>query len=175
MEIKAWKINYIAYFYIDLKPYICHKLSVGVADVYSNDDAITWKHFPRYWPIVRETQLSPLNSPHKGQWYGALIFSLVCAWINGLVNNRSAGELRRHHDHYDVTAMIWDACLWGLSYQYWLRQWLGIRQHFTLIEIIIPIYDAKWRHYAFMNLFSVRYIYQEVLHSRCRAVVLIVK
>ena len=48
---------------------------------------------------------SPVNSPHKGQWRGALIFSLICAWINGWVNNREAGDLRRHRAHYDVTVM----------------------------------------------------------------------
>ena len=37
---------------------------------------------------------SPVNSPHKGQWRGALMFSLICAWINGWVNNREAGDLR---------------------------------------------------------------------------------
>ena len=26
----------------------------------------------------------------------ALMFSLICAWINSLVNNREAGDLRRH-------------------------------------------------------------------------------
>ena len=45
------------------------------------------------------------NSPHKGQWRGALMFSLIYAWINGWVNNREAGELRRHRAHYDVTVM----------------------------------------------------------------------
>ena len=48
---------------------------------------------------------SPGNSPHKGQWRGALMFSLICVWINGWVNNREAGELRRHRAHYDVTVM----------------------------------------------------------------------
>ena len=48
------------------------------------------KHFPRYWPFVRGIHRSPLNSPQKGQWRGALMFSLICAWINGLVNNRDA-------------------------------------------------------------------------------------
>ena len=43
--------------------------------------------------------------PHKGQWHGALMFSLICAWINGWVNNREAGDLIRHHSHYDVTVM----------------------------------------------------------------------
>ena len=48
---------------------------------------------------------SPVNSPHKGQWRGALEFSLICAWIHGWVNNRQAGDLRRHHAPYDVIAM----------------------------------------------------------------------
>ena len=34
---------------------------------------------------------SPVNSPHKGQWRGALMLSLICTWINGWVNNREAG------------------------------------------------------------------------------------
>ena len=68
-----------------------------------------WRHqletFPRYWPFVRGIHWSPVNSPHKGQWRGALMFSLICAWINGWVNNREAGDLRRHLAHYDVTVM----------------------------------------------------------------------
>ena len=47
-----------------------------------NDDVIKWIHFPRYWPFVRGIHRSPVNSPHKGQRRGALIFSLICAWIN---------------------------------------------------------------------------------------------
>ena len=43
----------------------------------------------------------PVNSP-KGQWRGALMFSLICVWINGWVNKREAGDLRRYHAHYDV-------------------------------------------------------------------------
>ena len=49
---------------------------------------------------------SPVNSPHKGQWRGAFMYSLICAWINGWVNNREAGDLRRHHAHYDVIVML---------------------------------------------------------------------
>ena len=45
----------------------------------------------------------PVNSPHKGQWRGALMFSLIWAWINGWVNNRDAGNLRRQCTHYAVT------------------------------------------------------------------------
>ena len=70
-----------------------------------HDDAIKWKHFPRYWPFVRGIHRSPVNSPHKGQWRGALMFSLICVWINGWVNNHEAGDLRRYRVHYDVTVM----------------------------------------------------------------------
>ena len=47
----------------------------------------------------------PVNSPHKGQCRGALMFSLICARLNGWVNNREAGDLGRHCVHYDVTVM----------------------------------------------------------------------
>ena len=57
-----------------------------------HDDVIKLKHFPRYWPFVRGIHWSPVNSPHKGQWRGALMFSLICVWINGSVNNREAGD-----------------------------------------------------------------------------------
>ena len=70
-----------------------------------HDDVIKLKPFLRYWPFVRGIHRSLVNSPRKGQWRGALMFSLICAWINGLVNNREAGDLRRHRAHYDVTVM----------------------------------------------------------------------
>ena len=46
-----------------------------------------------------------MNSPAKGQWRGALMFSLILAWINTWVNNRKAGDLRRHCTHCDVIVM----------------------------------------------------------------------
>ena len=71
-----------------------------------HDDVIKWKHFPSYWPFVRGIHRSPVNSPHKGQWRGALMFSLICVWTNGWVNNREAGDLRGYRAHYDVIVMI---------------------------------------------------------------------
>ena len=70
-----------------------------------HDDVIKWKHFPRYWPFVRGIHRSPVNSPYKGQWRGALMFSLICTWINRWVNNGEAGDLRRYRAHYDVIEM----------------------------------------------------------------------
>ena len=52
-----------------------------------------WKHLPRYWPFVWKIHRS------------ALIFSLICVWINDWVNNREAGDLRRHRAHYDAIVL----------------------------------------------------------------------
>ena len=67
-----------------------------------HDYVIKWKHFPRYLPFVRGIHRSPMNSPHKGQWRGALAFSLICARKNVWVNNREAVDLRRHGLHFDA-------------------------------------------------------------------------
>ena len=73
--------------------------------VLGHDDVIKWKHFPRYWPFVRVIHRSPVKSPQKGQWRGALMFSLICVWINSWVNNREVDDLRRYRAHYDVIVM----------------------------------------------------------------------
>ena len=48
-----------------------------------HDDVIKWKHFPRHWLFVMGIHRWPVNSPHKGQWRRALMFSLIYASING--------------------------------------------------------------------------------------------
>ena len=48
----------------------------------------------------------PVNSSRKGQWRRALMFSVICVWINDWVNNREAGGLRRYHAHCDVIVML---------------------------------------------------------------------
>ena len=44
--------------------------------------------------------------PHKGQWRGTLMISLICARIDRWVNTREAGDLRRRRSHYDVIVMM---------------------------------------------------------------------
>ena len=58
---------------------------------------------------------SPVNSPHKGQWRRALMFSLICVWISGWVNNRGAGDLRRYRAHYDVNVIGCPFCYHAFS------------------------------------------------------------
>ena len=72
----------------------------------------TTRSFPPISPV-------PVISPHKGQWRGALMFSLICVWINGWVNNREAGDLRCHRGHYDVNVMRDKKTIddWGKKYK----------------------------------------------------------
>ena len=68
-----------------------------------------WRHqmepFSALLALCAGNSPVPVNSPHKGQWRGALMFYLICAWINDWINNREAGDLRRHRGHYDVSVM----------------------------------------------------------------------
>ena len=69
--------------------------------------------FPRYWPFVWGIHRSPVNSLQKGQWRRALLFPLIYAWINDLINNRevgdltSSGSLWRHANRCPPNASVW--------------------------------------------------------------------
>ena len=55
--------------------------------------------------LCRGNRWSSVDSTHTGQWHRALMFSLICTRTNASANNRDAGDLRRHHAHYDVTVL----------------------------------------------------------------------
>ena len=48
----------------------------------------------------------PGEFPNKGQWRGALMFTLIYTRINNWVNNGEAGDLRCYRAHYDVIVML---------------------------------------------------------------------
>ena len=125
-----------------------------------HDDVIKWKHFPRYWPFVRGIHRSTVTSPHKGQWRGALIFSLICVWINGWVNNRGAGDLRRYLAHYDVTVMYYMNSTHYIRLQYYnLSQELGIFYIFHIFIISInPIFPFHFQLFSWGSDKSLGYI-----------------
>ena len=94
-----------------------------VFQVYHHD--VKWKHFPRYRPFVCGEFTGHRWIPRKGQWRRALLLFFMGAWINGWVNDREAGNLRRQRAHYDVTVMCasWDLCTrcvfcWGLLWKF---------------------------------------------------------
>ena len=69
-----------------------------------------WRHqmesFSPLLAICAGNSPIPGESPQKGQWRGALMFSLICVWIKGRENNREAGDLRRYRAHYDAIVMV---------------------------------------------------------------------
>ena len=105
------------------------------------------KHFPRYWAFVRGIHRFPINSPHKGQWRGALIFSLICAWTNDWVNHRDASDLRRHRAHYDVTVISYSipatVCVFDQQFVF------AIGSHRSSVPAVIrlglPLLRLFWR------------------------------
>ena len=68
-----------------------------------------WRHqvetFFALLALCEGIHRSPMDSPHKGQWRGILMFSLICAWTNDLANNQDVGDLKRHRAHHCVTVM----------------------------------------------------------------------
>ena len=103
---KFWKHEYLMAILHYKLVTLPHLLVTACHFRWPHDDVIKWKHFPRYWPFVRGIHRSPVTSPHKGQWRGALMFSLIYVWINVWVNNREPGDLGRYRAHYDVTVML---------------------------------------------------------------------
>ena len=78
--------------------------------IIQHDDVIKWKYFPRYWPFVRGIHPSTVNSPHKSQWRGALMFSLICA-LNKLLGKQSRGwwfetPSRSLWRHWNITVIF---------------------------------------------------------------------
>ena len=95
---------------------------------------------------------SPVSSPHKDQWRGALMFSLICAWTNGWVNNRDAGNLRRHHAHYVVTVISTsDTCyIYHTSYSYHIDKGnLRIQKHCCWMFCVISN-SSSWKTWSLL-------------------------
>ena len=107
---------------------------------------------------------SPVNSPHKGQW--ALMFSLICARINGWENNGETGDLRRHCVLYGVTVMVSAQvnrnkldCAHLNQMQHQPSMSFISTQHLLFcLEVStqhpIPFHPASWRNIRLWNLTS---------------------
>ena len=69
-----------------------------------------WRHqmeaFSALLALYQGNSLVTGEFPSQRPVTRSLMFSLICSWTNGWVNNRDAGDLRRHHTHYDVVVMI---------------------------------------------------------------------
>ena len=113
-----------------------------------------------WWRHQRETfsvllALCAGNSPNKGQWCRALMFSLICAWTNSWSNNWDASDLRSHHTHYDVTVKFmgnvttFDGLVQYCSFIHdrpWISLW--IKSISNKLDIIIHLIVSQLSHYC---------------------------
>ena len=114
-------INQITIFCIDTIMTIKSASCTSLTPSWNSTHEETWCHQMETFSAL--LALCVGNSPVTGEFPAqrpvkqTLMLSLICAWINGWVNNREAGYLRRHHAHYDVTVMnievVWyiDICI----------------------------------------------------------------
>ena len=103
----------------------------------------------------------PVNFPHKGQWRGALMFALICVWINAWVNSRKAGDLRRYCAHYDVIVMLHPLCL-SIEVHFG-----NLRLGFELTKAphVLSFMDEEWGS----NVYTCVYIYKTTNMNITRA------
>ena len=99
---------------------VCFRVDLTIKTVMVTS-SLEMETFSALLVIVREIHRSPVNSLYKGKWPGALMFSLICAWMNGWENNREAGDLRRHRAHYNITVMSSCVCAQILACHNYLR------------------------------------------------------
>ena len=120
-----------------------------------HDDVIKCKHLPRYKPFV--TGDFPAQRPVTRSFD----VSLICAWINVWVNNRVAGDLRRHRAHYEVIILYFMAkfmnafiCIIKILPKLCLVQFYWVQYHhcnaalwrpLTLSEVIQTIVFYRFR------------------------------
>ena len=106
----------------------CAKFILKLID---HDDVIKCKHFPRYWPFVRGIHRSPVNSLHKGQWGGVLMFKQSWGW-RFETPSRSLSRHCNVHGYGNGSLTHWAETKW-LPISWW-----HIQMHFP-----------EWRYITF--------------------------
>ena len=114
-----------------------------------------WRHQMETFSALLAICAVPGESPHKGQWRRALMFSLICIWINSWVNNREAGDLRCYRAHYDVTVTADTTVLIDIGIDKWhsgLTHYASLSHHMASKSWVIigsnnglftSLFDAK--------------------------------
>ena len=131
-------------------------LTGNISSVMTKHMGVQQKHFPRYWPYVRGIHRWPVNSPHKGQWRGALIFSLICVWISRWESNREAGDLRHHRTNCYVIVMM-----------------EANKSHDALDTIVSNRCSARWTLWTGALLYQKNVCHKEVCNTHLRTMPII--
>ena len=118
---------------------------------------IKWKYFPCYWPFVWGIHRSTVNSPHKGQWRGALMFSLICAlnkWLSkqswGWWFETSSCSLRRHYTPH--TTKLLGGILVSLRPSVCPSIRPSVLRPSRIPCLLCSAYSSGWIHFIFVHL-----------------------
>ena len=100
-----------------LKPYLVVKIASDVLTVHCCQVCVlammlyfdsNFSEICEWWCMMTSSNGNIFRV--TGRRRGDFIYPLICAWTKGWVNNRDAGDLKLHRDHYDVTVMGSDHC-----------------------------------------------------------------
>ena len=94
---------------------VCRILAILLRPPYTISRWRQMETFSALLALCAGNHRSPVNSRHKGQWRGALIFSLICARINAWENNREAG------DFGTLSGSLWRHCNDTYLFDSWCR------------------------------------------------------
>ena len=149
-----------------------------------HDVVIKWKHFPQYWLFARGIHRS-WWIPRTKASHAELLSSMICPRINCWVNNRKAGDLRRHRAHYDTTVMSYISVLAAQSRLTMPLVVFCSHQRIICLFVARPKLTLEtprdftrsrghyaWHHITSDNIFKIFYIHwmfhEKVSHYICR-------
>ena len=70
--------------------------------------------------------------------------SLICARINDWVNNRKAGDLRRHRAHNDVIVMMWNNLMISPPFPFQVQtKWFKRSYHYIYVKVQFHIWQVS--------------------------------
>ena len=121
----------------------CFGMNMLSRKVRNHDDVIKWNFSAALLAFCAGNSPIIDDSPHKGQWRGALMFSLICAWTNSLANNGDACDLRRHCAYHDVTVMLRNYLV-GLLWPTHMSYWNQMLVYFFSIKTLRPRWEFSW-------------------------------
>ena len=95
---ESFEEMWLQYIYIYIESALYRPDSPGI---FQPQQLTSWRH--RMETFSALLAICAGNSPVPGEFPSQK--PVICVWINGWVNNREPGDLRRYRAHYDVTVM----------------------------------------------------------------------
>ena len=114
----------------------------------SSNGLTWWRHQLETFPA-----LLAICAGNKGQRRGALMFSLICVWINGWVNNGEACDSRCYRAHNDIILMYYPGLhftmlvkgVLDVHIKWWLCALLTVAFPVLPLHILIPCDESVLR------------------------------